>query len=163
MLCPVQSRENAEILLSYANRKLDPDTAAVLERHMAVCSECRRVAEAQQAVWSALDAWEAESVSPDFDRRLYTRIEAGEGTGWWRRFVAPLRPMSWKPVMSLAAAGMTLLAVLLIRTPDSATPVPQRFETVEAEQVERSLEDLEMLRQLSMPPHYRAEAGERSL
>lgn len=149
MLCPVQSRDNAGILLAYANRTLDPDTAAVLERHMESCTECRRAAEAQRAVWKALDEWESEEIAEDFDRRLYRRIEAEQDTGW-HRLMRPFRPVSWKPAMSLAAAGVTLLAVFLLQAPNRMTAPGGRSESVEAEQVERSLDDIEMLRQIEV-------------
>ncbi len=153
MFCPIQSKDNAEVLLAYTNRALDPDTMAVLERHMESCPDCRHVAETQRAVWAALDAWDAMPVSSDFDTRLYQRIAEEGRTGWWRRVFRPMLPLSWKPIMPVAAACMTLLAIFLIRAPDQTNSMPAaRTETaLDAEQVERSLEDLEMLRVLTRP------------
>ena len=75
MKCPMETRENAQLLLDYCTRKLEPESAAALERHIAVCGACRKFASGQRAVWQALDAWEAAPVSADFDSRLYRRIE----------------------------------------------------------------------------------------
>ena len=76
MNCPLETRDNAQLLLDYCTRKLEPESVAILERHIALCGACREFANSQRAVWDALDAWEAAPVSPDFDSRLYRRIEA---------------------------------------------------------------------------------------
>jgi hypothetical protein len=56
--------------------------------------------------------------------------------------------------VSAAAAGLILLAAALLRTPDPAgTPeagAQTRIETVQVDQMERALEDLEMLRQFDL-------------
>ena len=110
MKCPIDSHENAELLLAYCARKLDPEIQAILERHLAVCPECREFQKNQEAVWQALDAWEAMPVSTDFDRRLYRRIDQEQlHASWWSRLVRPFRPVIALPLMSrsvpLAAAA----------------------------------------------------------
>jgi hypothetical protein len=55
---PFETRENAQLLLDYCTRKLEPESVAALERHIAICGACREFASAS-AVWQALDAWEA--------------------------------------------------------------------------------------------------------
>ena len=75
MNCPLETRENAQLLLDYGTRKLEPETVAALERHIAICGACREFVSGQRAVWQALDAWEAAPVSADFDSRLYRRRE----------------------------------------------------------------------------------------
>jgi hypothetical protein len=159
--CPIQARENAELLLAYCTRKLDPDTTALLERHVAACPDCQAFAETQRLVWSALDAWEAMPVSVDFDRRLYRRIQEREQSAWWRRPLAGGVWFSWRPALSLAAASVALVAVLLLQNPP-APPPQDRAEAVDIEQVERSLEDVEMLGELYFPTHAEA-AASRSL
>ncbi len=156
MECPVQSREHADVLLAYCARRLDPETAAVLERHMEDCAACRAFGEAQRAVWSALDAWEAMAVSEDFNRRLYRRIDQEERASFWLRWVRPWLGLRWRPALSLAAASAAVVAAFLVQAPQSA-PRPTETEIVDAEQVERALDDLDMLRQLNLVP--RAEAA----
>ena len=75
MRCPIESQENAELLLSYSARRLNPESTAILEAHMELCPACREFRDSQKALWEALDQWEARPVSPDFDRRLYRKIE----------------------------------------------------------------------------------------
>jgi anti-sigma factor RsiW len=147
--CPIQSRENAEILLAYCSRSLDTETATLLKRHMEECPACRETFAAQEAVWVALDAWEAEKISMDFNRRLYRRVEEQERQGWWRLILWPVMPFSMRPVLPLAAACVLVVAGLLFRAPEGPDLNPHRSpETVDIEQVERTLEDMEMLRLL---------------
>lgn len=151
MECPVQTRENADLLLAYCARRLDPETAAALERHMQCCEACRTFGEGQRAVWSALDAWEAVPVSQDFDRRLYARIGAEQLRGFWSRLAQLWSPLRSRPALSLAAASLVLLVAFLVQSPQTA-PRPPEVETVDVEQVERALDDLEMLRQVNLVP-----------
>lgn len=155
MDCPLQTGGNADILLDYCARKLGPDDAMVFERHIASCSECQKFSASQQMVWSALDAWEAAPVPENFDARLYDRISHFESSSWWRRLSSSKPQASgWKPVAPLAAACAAVVAAFLIYSPATAPVVPvqegTRIESIEPEQVERTLEDLEMLKQLSL-------------
>jgi anti-sigma factor RsiW len=152
MQCPAQDRAKADILLAYCARTLDPAAKDLLERHMAGCEACRRFADEQRAVWSALDVWTPAPVSENFDARLYARIAAEERAPWWRQLAESRLSFSWRPALSLAAACLTVVAVFLIQSP--GTPVGgsrPKVELVEVEQAERVLEDLDMLRQLVLP------------
>jgi anti-sigma factor RsiW len=153
MRCPIETQENAELLLSYSARRLDPDRAAILEAHMERCPACREFRDGQRALWEALDEWEARPVSPDFDRRLYRRIEEQERMGWWAHVFGPLRPAFLRPALPLAAtACLVLVAGLLTVEPGRiAPPVAVDSPQIrEAEQVERALDDLDMLRQFDL-------------
>jgi hypothetical protein len=150
MNCPLQTRDNAEQLLDYCSRKLDPQTAAMLEQHMAVCPTCRQFAATQRATWEALDVWEAAPVSADFDRRLYKRIE--DDVPWWRAFLRPLRPVATHWTVAASAAGVVVLfsaGLLLNRpaavTPEAIQPAQAQVQTVQPEQVERALDAMDML------------------
>ena len=150
MRCPVQNG-NPDILLDYCARRLAPETGSILVQHIAACPECRQVAEAQEQVWSALDAWEPMRVSDNFDERLYARITEEERRTFWQRVLG--ERLSWRPALSLAGACATLAFAVLINVP-SPTPEPlpetTRIEALETEQIERAVEDMEMLRQFSM-------------
>ena len=151
MNCPLETRENAQVLLDYCTRKLEPESVAILERHIAVCSACREFASSQRAVWEALDAWEAAPVSADFDSRLYRRIEA---RAWWRDLLRrPFRPaMLWRGVPATAMACLLVMAgIVLQRSAVSPTPAPDdtQVEAVQPEQVERTLDAMEMLNEFS--------------
>jgi anti-sigma factor RsiW len=149
MQCPVRNAEHAEILLDYCAGKLAPESLASFESHLEKCGECKEFCSRQVSAWTALDAWEAEPVSEKFDSALYARIEAFENRSWWKR-------LAWRPALSLGAAGAAMAVALLVQAPvhQPKVAVPSvhettRVETVEPEQLERTLEDLEMLKQLS--------------
>lgn len=148
MNCPIEDR-NPEVLMAYAAGELDPETARPLELHLAGCAVCRPVAAGQIAVGKALDAWEAPAVSPDFDRRLHRRIDHELRLSWWERLTRPLLLMPLRQALPLtASAGLLLMAGLLLQHPGSLAPVAPHREVVHASQVERTLDDLDLLRQL---------------
>ena len=159
MECPVQTRENTDLLLDYCAHRLGGEAAAALERHMEHCALCREFSARQGAVWSDLDVWEAEPVSPDFKRKLYARIEREERAGLWARLFGPWR-LSLKPALPLAVASIVLMAAFLAQSPPTV-PKPAQVETVDVEQVERALDDLDMLRQLPLFPRAEAAGSER--
>ncbi len=71
--------------------------------------ELRTLLEQQQALFSAMDLWEAEEPSSNFDQALYARIrQDAEAQPFWRKFFFA----SWKPAL---VAGLTA-AVLLVGT-----------------------------------------------
>jgi hypothetical protein len=153
MRCPIETQENAELLLSYSARRLDPESTVILEAHMELCPACREFRDGQRALWEALDQWEARPVSADFDRRLYRRIEEQDQLGWWSRVFGPMRPMLLRPALPLAAmACLVLVAGFIVDEPGKMfAPAADSPQVVrEVEQVERTLDDLEMLRQFDL-------------
>jgi len=151
MACILQDRERATWLLDYCERKLPPVLAAELDRHLAVCPDCAHAVEAQRQVWAALDSWEAPEASADFNPRLYGRIGRESRRPWWQAILPDTRVWSWQPAMPLAAACLAVLAVALFRAPSSPEPgTKAKADTIDVEQVERTLHDLEMLEQLGL-------------
>ena len=154
---PSRTGENTELLLARLAGKLDSESAALLERHLEQCPSCRETLAAQQAVWDALEEWEPEAISPDFDQRLYRRIHEQERKSWWRPLFQPVLPFSLRPVLPAAAACLVLVAGLLIRGPGPLeSGSAGAVESVDIEQVERVLQDLEMLHVLD--PELRTQA-----
>ena len=157
MTCPLQT-DNADVLLDYCARVLDPERKAMLELHMAHCADCREMAEAQTQIWAAMDLYDAEPISADFDRKLYAKIAERETVPVWERLRAPVREYlqgqpAWKPVLSIAVASAALALVFLVRNDVPAPVAPSAIviDVREVEQAERALEDIEMLRQLDAP------------
>jgi anti-sigma factor RsiW len=168
MRCPIDAGNEAEMLVALATGRLTPAEQEAFELHMAGCAACRQLADAQKSVWSALDLWKVPSVSEDFDRRLHARIVAEERRPWRKRQWAWF---SWKPALPVAAACAALFAVFLLQSPvpsnnaPAAAPVvvqtQEDAQKVDVEQVERALDDIDMLKQLDTPassPH-RSPAG----
>jgi anti-sigma factor RsiW len=146
MRCWSENHETAELLVAYGAGRLDPAKAAVVERHLADCPTCRAAAEKQCSIWQALDAWEAEPVTADFNRRLYARMESE--VSWWDRMLRPFRPLLVRQGLPIVATGcLVLMAGMLLQHPEWR--VGNRTVTapsVEAVQVENELEDMELLR-----------------
>ncbi len=164
MNCPLDIPENAQALLDYGARKLDAESTATLERHMEICPACREFAAAQRVMWSALDTWEAAPVSQDFDRRLYQRIE--REVSWWDLLVRPFRPLMVRRGLPVAAAACLLVtAGILIDRPAGSPPTPKKdmaqVESVQPEQVEQTLDAMEMLSEFSH--HVRSDGPESKL
>jgi anti-sigma-K factor RskA len=169
MNCPVQTNQSTELLIDYCAGTLPLGVASEVERHVAICAECEKFVQAQQQVWSALDTWETDPISADFDRRLYDRIRQTERSSWRNWFAGHF---AWRPALSLGAACAAVVVALVVNSaankpiPNKTTPpavhqasaqpasAPHeevRADSVEPEQLERALEDLEMLKQLSTP------------
>jgi hypothetical protein len=158
MNCPIQNGENSELLLAYSARKLDVEATAILERHMEICAACREFAGKQRAVWEALEAWDAQPVTADFDRRLYRRIE--QEVSWWDLLIRPFRPMLVRQGLPIAATACVILmagAGALLQRPTAVDPVPvtesAQLESVQPEQVEHAMEAMQMLSDFSHQVH----------
>ena len=156
MRCPIETRENAGILLAYCSRKLDPESTAILEDHIRICPACREFANGQQAIWKALDSWEAAPVSADFDRRLYHRIE--KEVSWWDLLTRPLRPLLFRQGLPIAAAAcLVIVAGVLLERPEvvppESVPVSAQVDVVAPEQAEHALQEMEIMRDFNRLVH----------
>jgi anti-sigma factor RsiW len=159
MGCAIQDREAAGLLLSYCAGTLPPEQVPPVERHIENCPGCRQWVGAQSALWQNLDDWKAPEVSRDFNRRLYQRIEQEERNRnplaqWFQCFASRWTPFPWRTAMPVAAACAVLVAALVIQPPSflrsqNRDESSARMERIDAEQVERTLDDLDMLKQLS--------------
>jgi hypothetical protein len=148
----LETRENAQLLLDYCTRKLEPESVATLERHIAICGACREFASGQHAVWQALDAWEAAPVSADFDSRLYRRIDTE--VSWWDLLLRAFRPVSLRRSLPATAMAclLVMVGVILERPTVSPTPPPAdvtQVDSVQPEQVEHALDAMEILNEFS--------------
>lgn len=143
----MQSGENAALLLDYCARKLDPARSAALEAHIEICPSCRQFRDAQRLVWDSLDSWEVSDSGWDFNRRLRQRLEEEDAAPQWLDNLRAWHSgISWKPAIPLAAALALWLAVFPPYSQNNtSSPNPPQ-----GEQLERVLEDVEMLRQLPL-------------
>lgn len=149
MRCPAVT-DNQEMLVAYCSGRLDSGETAKLEAHLAECGACRFACEAQAAVWKALDEWEAEPVTRDFDARLYARVAREGQAGWrfnWREWWQPfaLRPA----VPAFAALAIIVASVWLLPTGAPREPRADAAFDRDIEIIEATLDDLEMVKELS--------------
>jgi anti-sigma factor RsiW len=141
--------QQTDILLDYTAGRLNAVNSARFEEHMALCPECAAFSREQSMVWDALDAWEPVPVSLDFNRRLWQRIDAAEAEPWYRRLAAVLRTASWTPAIPLTAAMLVIAAGFVFDHPanrNAPAPAPVSA-TVTVEQVEQTLDDIQLLHQ----------------
>jgi len=158
MDCPLKTREGAGQLLDFCSGE-SPAGAGPLAQHIAHCAECREFASRQQSVWEAMDAWQAPPVSADFDHRLYSRLEAQ--ASWWERLMLSIRRMSWGhtswggAIPGTAFAGVVLATGVLLLRPDAppipsrATIEPAKVESIRPEQVQYTLDTMDVLNEFS--------------
>ena len=141
MRCPLEFDKSAELIVGYGARTLAPEAAAEFELHLHSCEACRKMAAAQKAVWAALDAAERRElpVSPDFDRKLFQRIQAKQNRDWWL----------WRALVP-ATACLALATLFLLKQPDSMSmpKVQQPQPAVQIDQVEHALDDMDLLNQI---------------
>ena len=172
MECPLRANDRTgeayrkanEAILAYGAGTLPVVDTAAFRQHLEYCGECRQTMEAQREVWSALDSWTPDAVPSNllsnFDQRLYARIDAYEQQSGlrrvWRRVIDNFSPeWSWKPVMPVAVACTALIVASFL-----SSPVPQHLPPpsvqhaadtrVDLQQVERALDDLDMLKQFGL-------------
>ncbi len=154
-----------DLFASYAAGTLSAAEMAELESHMERCEVCGARAAAQKDVWAALDLWEPAAIADDFDRRLYGRIAAEGGRKWWHFLLRPEVSFSFRTAGPVAVACLALVAAFFYRSsgPGADAPRPPAISAprnVNADEVERTLDDLEMLKQMSLPAA--GESGSRS-
>jgi anti-sigma factor RsiW len=150
MICPLKTEET-ELLLDYSAGRLnapkDAARKAFLEQHIVNCRECASFQTDQAAVWNALDLWEPAPVSVDFNRKLWGRIDTAAAAPWYRRLAASLQVANLKPVLPMTAAIALIAAGFLLDHPGS-NKAQAGFTVNEAEQVEQTLDDIQLLHQM---------------
>ncbi|MGA2272256.1 MAG: hypothetical protein ABSH00_01795 [Bryobacteraceae bacterium] len=151
MKCPLETREDAEILVAYSSRVLNGGDTELLEAHLQCCSACREFVSGQRAVWEALDGWEAAPVSADFNRRLYARM--AREVSWWQRMRGRMglllvyRALPVAAVAALVAVGVLLERPAPPRVPPQ--PVTAQVEGLQPDQVVHALDEMEVLDQFN--------------
>jgi hypothetical protein len=107
-----ECRKSRRLLALWAGNDLDERDAAALERHLAVCPQCRDVRQALHRSQQALevvgpaggpDGQQAASVWPGVSRHIRTINEPSESVSRWHE---------WLPTAALAAACVTIIVVL---------------------------------------------------
>ncbi|HEU5021395.1 MAG TPA: hypothetical protein VFT60_05875 [Bryobacteraceae bacterium] len=136
--CPTE-----DVLLEYVAGALAGAQLAELELHTKECSRCDALVASQAAVWRSLNEWKPEPVSAGFNRELWRRIDADAAApSWW----AGLR--FWKQVAPLAVVlALVVTGFVMDRQshPPAATSAAAAVSASEADQLERALDDLQLL------------------
>lgn len=155
-ICCVRSGKT-ELLLELVAGRLDAQTSAVIQQHAAACGACQDFIAAQAAVWAALEADAAPSVSPSFDARLYRRIGELRAESWWRRawrwITEPVMPSFGRPAAAVSVALTAIVAIVLTQAPPPVEAPPATVSmSADLETIEETLNDFEMLQVLGDLP-----------
>ena len=143
---------NPDLLLDYSAGRLDRARAGFWNG-IWNCPACAAFRTEQTALWEALDVWQPEPVSAGFNRRLWRKIEAAAAAPWYRRFADAVRFGAWKPAFPLAAAALLIATGFMFDhhaeriTAPASTAVSSGVSVTDAEQVEKTLDDIQLLRQ----------------
>jgi anti-sigma factor RsiW len=142
--CPTE-----DVLLDYVAGSLNAARKAEFERHAKECSRCDALVASQAAVWRSLDEWKPEPVSAGFNRELWRRIDADSAApSWSERLAETLRLQFWKRVAPLGAV-LALVVTGYVMDHHSSRPVTGpaavTVSASEADQLERALDDLQLL------------------
>jgi anti-sigma factor RsiW len=148
----METQESAALLVAYASRQLDSAKTALIETHLEACPACREFLDEQSVVWEALDLWEPEPITADFDRRLYQQID--RHVSLWDRMLRPFRPLLIRQGLPLAAAAAALVMAGVFLDRQAVAPsVPVRqtaqMEALQPEQMEHALDEVDMLDQFN--------------
>lgn len=148
MTCPCRGGD-AVLLLDYALGRLAPAQAATVGEHARECEDCALALVEYSSVSDALDLWEAPAVSTRFNRQLWERIERAASAPWYSRMADWLRLISVKSAIPVAAMAVVIAAGFLLDHPSGAVhpAATSHVSAAEADQAERTLDDLQLLRQ----------------
>jgi hypothetical protein len=143
--CPTE-----DVLLDYVAGSLAGAQLAEFERHAKECSRCDALVASQAAVWRSLDEWKPAPVSVGFNRELWRRIDAeAAAPSWWTGL------HFWKQVAPLVAV-LALVVTGFLMDQHSRRPVTRpaaaAVSVSEADQLERALDDLQLLEAVDTAP-----------
>jgi hypothetical protein len=142
MNCLLKPTEQQDLLLRHLAGDLAGETLRSWQRHLSSCSDCRSLLESQQILDADLSSWQPPAISPDFDQKLWARIELDrqQVRPWWQRYL--VLDGSWRFAVPVALAACLLLGYFVF------SPTPEVMQAEDIEQVERTLDDLEALQTL---------------
>ena len=150
MRCQYETEDQIDVLLDYSAGRLDAARVRLLEQHMTECAGCAAFRLEQREIWQTLDEFAAPSLSADFNRGVWRKIEAASAEPWYRNLGRVLREGAWKPVFPLTATVLLIAAGFVFDHRDSNAPSAVPTVTVaEAEQVQNTLEELQLLQNLN--------------
>lgn len=148
MNCPFRNRNEDEIdiPLDFAAGRLDASRAALFSRHAQTCNDCSVFLREQGQVWGALDEFSAPALTVNFTPGLWRKIDAAAlSETWFTRFRDAMREGIWRPAIALAAAAAFMVTGFVYDHRASALTV----SVAEAEQLQHTLEDLQLLQSLN--------------
>ena len=147
--CLLNEAERTELLLAAGCGV--GELSNVQAAHMAQCVSCSEACARQAALWKALGDWTLPQVSSNFNRDLYAKIDLLSQQSWVDRIASQMRTWLAQPALAVATVAVVLTAGFVFDHSAGRVGTPAgAVSSTEAEQVEKTLEDMEMLRQFDL-------------
>ena len=133
------------------------DARAHNDRVAAPTAEEAELVNEQLRLWRLLDEWDVPPVGANFDAALYQRIEESQRRPWLARWFDSVRFTHPRPALGFALATLVVIAGLAFdqsRTFHAHRPLPRNsgISLIDADQLENSLDDLQLLHQVYAEP-----------
>lgn len=138
MKCPLLDKSTGGLAFDRLTARVDAGPSTPLARHIAECPACQAFRTEHANLLQLMDAWEEAPVSPDFNRRLWRRIDA-----------LPNRLWHWRPGLALGAAALVVAGGLMLEH-RSRIAIDVVVSGGEADLVEQVLDDLQLLHQFDL-------------
>ena len=143
--CLLNEAERAEILLAAGCGV--GELSGVQAAHVRLCGSCSEACARQAALWKTLGDWTLPEISSNFNRDLYAKIDLLSQQSWVDRIASRMRTWLAQPALAVATVALVLTAGFVFDHSAGKAHLPAVVvSTTEAEQVEKTLEDMEMLR-----------------
>jgi len=137
----------AERKWAYLDGTLDEADRVRVDRHLAGCKECRRLAAELEGTWALLDAFDEIEVSPSFVSRTLDAVKSREAARGPRRAL--------KRALYAAAAVLLIgLGLMLFRPDRDAAPSPQASDAPPLAAEEDLLKNLDLIEDLDFLEEY---------
>ena len=162
MICPLESRGGEASLVEFVAGKVRGPAGALLRAHVDNCRPCGEYVAEQRTIWRLLDDWEPEFESFGFDNSFASRLAKLSADPWLIRTGRFAVARLLKPAFTVTAVTALLAVSIYVRNPFAGLPavaishpvqhttktVSRVISRLEAEQMDRTIDDLQLLHQL---------------
>ena len=158
-MCPKAIRGGEATLVAFVAGKVRGPDGARLRAHLEDCERCRDYVEGQRAIWQLLDDWQPELQNTNFNSDFASRLAHLPPEPWFVEIGRRVAARMLKPAFTFSAIAAVLAVSVYVRNPFVASghtqfvprtvaSAPRVISPVEAEQVDRAIDDMQLLHQL---------------
>jgi hypothetical protein len=163
MRCPRTSRGGKAKLVAFVAGTVRGPEGARLRIHLDGCAHCSEYVAGQKAIWQLMDEWEPEypsaSCGASFGNEVAARVASLAPEPWLVKCGRWVMGRILQPALTVTAITAILAIGFYVRDPFAgtsrnsspvrSTPVaPRIISPVEADQMDRAFNDMQMLHQL---------------
>jgi hypothetical protein len=161
MRCPKTSRGGEAKLVAFVAGTVRGPEGAQLRAHLDDCAPCSEYVAGQKAIWQLLDEWEPEfpssALGASFGRDVVAKVATLPPEPWFAKSGRWVMGRILQPALTATAITAIIAIGFYVRDPFSATlqyspakavATPRAISPVEAEQVDRAFDDMQLLHQL---------------